>query len=50
MKSKPIFNFLLKSALGAIGITLGSLIYPPEKAIAAWGGTPTCPATAMQMP
>ena len=45
MKSKPIFNFLLKSALGAIGITLGSLIYPPEKAIAAWGGTPTCPAT-----
>ena len=44
MNSKTIFNFLLKSTLGAFGITLGSLIYTPEKAIAAWGGTPDCPA------
>lgn len=45
MTSKTLFNFLLKSALGATGITLGSLIYTPEKANAAWGGKPTCPST-----
>ena len=45
MISKPIFNFLLKSALGAIGVILGSLTYSPEKAIAAWGGVNDCPAT-----
>ncbi len=45
MTSKTLFNFLLKSALGATGITLGALIYTPEKANAAWGSIPTCPST-----
>ena len=45
MNSKPFFNFLFTSAISATAISLGSLIYTPEKAIAAWGSIPTCPAT-----
>ena len=45
MTSKPPFNFLLTSAVSAMAISLSSLIYTPEKANAAWGSIPTCPAT-----
>tara|TARA_A100001011_G_scaffold20542_1_gene20858 strand:+ start:532 stop:1362 length:831 start_codon:yes stop_codon:yes gene_type:complete len=45
MTSKTLFNFLLTSAVSATAISLGSLIYTPEKANAAWGGIPTCPSS-----
>tara|TARA_B100000575_G_C23033704_1_gene595063 strand:- start:183 stop:1013 length:831 start_codon:yes stop_codon:yes gene_type:complete len=44
MTSKPLFNFLLTSAVSAAAISFGSLIYTPEKANAAWGSIPTCPS------
>ncbi len=44
MNSNSLFSSLLKGALGLVGIGIASLIPNPQKAIAAWGGHPTCPA------
>ena len=44
MNSNSLFSSLLKGALGVAGIGIASLIPNPQKAIAAWGGHPTCPA------
>ena len=45
MNSKNLFNFLLTTAVSSTAISLGSLLYTPEKANAAWGGIPTCPSS-----
>ena len=50
MKSKSLLNSLLTGVVSLAGIGLASLIPTPQKAIAAWGGTPTCPATGNTNP